>query len=165
MPKPREWTPEEDARLLALQAEGHTADGILAHMPVPEHQPYSRHQITKRCRELGVTPSGRRFGPGARFTRAQIERMQTLFAAGATLKALAQEFGCGPETIRRMAISRILVRDTRAERADVDLVRARSVERPHPARPAYHAKIPDAPSSELWRLWERAESSVRGVAA
>lgn len=165
MPVQRHWTPEEDARLLALQAEGHSAEGILARLPAHGDLPYSRHQVTKRCRELGVKPAGRRYGPGSRFTRQQIARMQTLFAGGATLKALAAEFGCGPETIRQMALARILVRDTSTERVDVDVVRARAVERAHPREHVRRSKIPDAPSSDLWVLWERAESGVRGAAA
>lgn len=165
MAKPREWTPEEDARLLALQAEGHSAEGIVAHLPVRDGMPYTRHQVTKRCRDLGVKPCGRRYGPGARFTTAQIERMQVLFAAGATLRALADEFGCGTETIRQMALARVLSRDPAAERVDVEQLRSGAAPRPRPERPIRHAKIPDAPGGELWRLWERAESSVRGVAA
>jgi len=163
--KPRDWTPEEDARLLALQADGHSAEGILERLPVHDARPYTRHQVVKRCRELGVKPAGRRYGPGSRFTRQQIARMQTLFAGGATLKALAAEFGCGPETIRQMAVARILVRDLNSERVDIDALRTQRQERAHPKSPVYHAAVPDAPSSELWRLWERAESSVRGVAA
>lgn len=165
MAKPREWTPEEDARLLALQAEGHSAEGIVAHLPVRDGMPYTRHQVTKRCRDLGVKPCGRRYGPGARFTTAQIERMQVLFAAGASLGALAAEFGCGPKTVRQMALARILVRDPATERADIEQLRSGAVARPHPVRQIRHPKIPEAPSSDLWRLWERAESNIRGVAA
>lgn len=165
MAKARDWTPEDDARLLALQAEGHSAEGIAEHMPAPDNMPYSRHQITKRCRELGVKPAGRRFGPGARFTGGQIERMQRLFAAGASLGALAAEFGCGSETIRQMALARILVRDPATDRADLEQLRSGAVARPHQVRQVRHPKIPEAPSSDLWRLWERAESNIRGVAA
>jgi transposase-like protein len=165
MPKSRQWTPEEDARLLALQAAGHSAEGIVEHLPVRDGMPYSRHQIIKRCRELGIKPRGRRFGPGARFNDREIERMQRAYQAGATMKQLAKDHGCGPETIRQMVLAGILARDTDAPRADPGAVRAGTAERPRSARPACRAGVPDAPSSDLWRLWERAEQRVRAVAA
>lgn len=164
MAKPRQWTAAQDARLQTLHDEGYTAQGAAEQMSTADDT-FTRHQVLRRCAELGIKPHGRRYGPGAHLPPADVERMRTCYSSGMSARQIADDFGCGREVVRLMVARGLLVRGQAAVPVDLQRVRDNAGPKIHPVKPPRAFAPPEPPMSELWRLWERADARLRSATA